>query len=508
MKDNLIHCVKDIENEYSDTTDNKSDSIDEERYECKQSSKNKINNKSSINNKLADAFSENLREDMTDKAIVRFIFINSFFCILGKVLMTVNDSITISFLGHLKGAKLSPFFIASLIQNIWFKGIGYGFSTTSNMLASRAFGAGNFHEQGLCINRGKIILFIFSILCFIFSYFGKEFFLLLFSHDNIDLVCSFLIHNSISIFFQFQTTMQLTYLTSHNNFVYPAILDSISTLTLYLVFKIGFSVFSNEIISSDENTFIITAWCLNLTSFLSYLYYTVFIYYYNPSPESVVNLNRDSFKLGEFIYLSLHFIYFFVSHFLGGEQLNILINNYYGKQTTNYIAFTISQKVYFILHKFTIGFSFFIMSTTGSLITKKYYTLLKRITKIFYMFSYAVIIILVIFVELFANTIANFYTDKTYILAYVPRYMRIIVLITIPFHLENSLQSILTGYNKQMFPAYFSIIVTVTGGLGFGFLFIYGFDMGVKGVFLTMFILEILFSLVNLIFYLRIEKNS
>jgi Na+-driven multidrug efflux pump len=460
-------------------------------------------------NKLLNKFSEKIRLDMTNLEIIKFIFLNTFFCIVSKILVSINDSLTVSFLGHLKGYQLTPFFIANLIQNIGFKGIGFGFTTTSGMLASRYFGQRSLYEVGQTINRGKIILFFFSIICLIISIFGKPFFSLLFPDVNNDLVITYLIHSSLSLFFVFQTTMQLTYLNSHNNFIYSALIDTLTTLTQFIIFKIIFTFYREEIESSSENTYIITAWCLNLTYFLSYVYYTFFIHFYKPSPETNLKFNRDSFRIGNFLYLSLHFIFFFVSHFLGGEQLNILINNYYGKKTVYFDTFTISQKVYFLLQKITMGFSFFIMNLTGSLVTKgeKFKILLKKITKIFLLISFGVIVLSIGLMEILANQISYFFTDKQEILEYLPGYIRIISLIAIPYHLEVMLQAILTGHNKQKYPAFFSIIVTVLGGLGFGFLFIYGMDLGVNGIFYTMFILEILFSIVNFICVLKINSG-
>lgn len=461
-------------------------------------------------NKLFSKFSKKLRLDMTNFEIIKFIFLNTFFCIISKILVSINDSITVSFLGHLKGYQLTPFFIANLIQNIGFKGIGFGFTTTSGMLASRDFGQHNFYEVGQTINRGKIILLFFSIICLIISIFGKPFFSIIFPDIDNDLVVTYLIHSSLSLFFIFQTTMHLTYLNSQNNFIYSAILDSMTTLTQFVIFKIIFTFFRENVEKSTENTYVITAWCLNLTYFLSYLYYSLFMNFYKPSPETNVKFSRDSFRLGNFMYLSLHFIFFFVSHFLGGEQLNILINNYYGKTTLYFDSFTISQKVYFFLQKITMGFSFFIMNITGSLVMKgkNFKFLLKRITNIFLIISFWVIISSICLMEIFASQISYYFTDKQDLLEYLPEYIRIISLIAIPYHFEVMLQAILTGYNEQKYPAYFSIIVTVFGGLGFGFLFIYGMNLGVKGIFYSMFILEVLFSLVNFICIIKIYRKK
>jgi Na+-driven multidrug efflux pump len=458
-------------------------------------------------NKLQKSFFKNLREDMTNFDIIKFLLVNSFFSILCKVLITVNDSITTSFLGHLEGYKLSPYFIASLIQNIGFKGIGYGFTTTANMLASRYFGQGNMPKLGLVINQGKFVVFVFSLICVLISVFGKSFFALLFPDVNIDLVYVFLLHNSLSIVIMFQTAMQLTYLNSQNNFIFPAILDTLSTVCQYIIFKIVFSLNTEKILSSDEYTFITTAWCLNLFYFLQYILYSLFIYFYKPSPQSNIPFDSSALKVKHFLYQSIYFLFFFMSHFLGGEQLNILVNNFYGKKNSYFDAFTISQKIYFILQKFSMGFSFLILSVTGNLVMRGFYTLLNRITKIFFLVSFSIIFLSVTAVEASADILSEFYTNKSDLLDMIPSYMRLISIIIIPYHLENSLQAILTGHKKQKIPSYFSIGITVVGGLGFGFLFIFGFNMGIDGVFITMAILEILLSIVNIIFLVRLKIN-
>lgn len=191
---------------------------------------------------------------------------------------------------------------------------------------------------------------------------------------------------------------------------------------------------------------------------------------------------------------------------MGGEQLNILINNYYGKKSNFFDAFSISQKIYFILQKVSMGFTIFILNITGSLVMKQSYSLLKRITKIYFYFSFLVIIFTIGGVEIFANSIANIYTNKQDIIEYIPGYIRIISLVIIPYHFENTYQSILSGHNQQKFASYFSLLVTIVGGLGAGYIFIFICDLGVYGVYITMFILEILFSIVNLIFTIRIKK--
>jgi Na+-driven multidrug efflux pump len=461
-------------------------------------------------NKLSEEFESKVKEDMTNFQLIKLIVMNSIFCICAKVLININDSITISFLGHLARDRLTPYFIASLIQNIGFKGIGYGFTSTSNMLAARHFGSGNLKEVGQVINRGKIICACFALIALIICLVGKGFFTLIFGDTYIDLIMLYLQHNWLSIFFNFQVTMQLLYLNAQNNYMFPAIIDSITTVTLFIVFKIFFSVYHDDIVSSDRTTFIITAWCLNLVSILQYLYYTLFIYIYKPSPGSNIWYNRESFaRLGEYLHYSLHFVCFFLSHFLGGEQLNILLNAYLkdGSKYFTFDAYSTAQKVYFILQKITMGFSFVVINITGSLVSKGYFSLHKKFVKIYFIFSFSVIIIAIICVEGFANLIATIYTDKTDLLEYIPGYMRLISLIIIPYHFENSLQAIFSGYKKQKIPAYICISVTIIGGMGIGALTIFVFEWGVYGVIITTLIIEIILSVVNFIFVTKYTKE-
>jgi Na+-driven multidrug efflux pump len=75
----------------------------------------------------------------------------------------------------------------------------------------------------------------------------------------------------------------------------------------------------------------------------------------------------------------------------------------------------------------------------------------------------------------------------------------------IPYHLETSLQSIISGYQKQKLLAYLTLIVVLGGGFLIGYLLIFVVKMEIYGIFMTTFILELILTILSFYFYKKLN---
>jgi Na+-driven multidrug efflux pump len=474
----------------------------------KSSSKDKgkfNNNENNNNNKLIDNFEKSIHNDMNPKEVLRLLITNSSLAVYSKIVVKSFDIITLSFVGFLKGNFLQPYYIAGFIQNVIFKGIGYGLTRTANMYASRYFGERRFMDIGITYNHGRICTFLFFLITLLFSIFGGPLISLIFSNVDDSLITTYLIHNSPSIFLNFQVVLFVSYLNAQNHYIAPPIFETLTAITQYIIFLIMFNIYDVKDMDVSGNL-ILTAWCLNITTLLQFLYYLAFILIYKPSPESNICLSLKSFKgIGTYLYHSIDFVFFFLTHFLGNEQSSLFINWYYTSSTKEFNAYNSAMELFYLIQMISLGFSFVIASFTGNLVTKGYRKLLKIFTRFYFIYSYAIIIIAVIILESFADLITPFLTDKEELIQLIPGYIRIVLICAIPYHIELSLQSIVSGYKKQKVLAYLSIAVIIVCGFLTGYIFVFAMDLAIYGVLISKFISEVVLTALSLYFYIKIK---
>jgi len=457
---------------------------------------------------LMDNFLNTFSEDMSDKDLLFIILKNSFLAIWGKIMISLADTITASFLGHLKGDELYPYFMGCLIQNIGFRGIGYGLLGPVSILCSQAFGSKKMNKFGGYINKGRIVAIVFSVICIIFCFVCKPIISVMMGDKDVDLIQFFLLHNLPSMILNFQIVVQLVYFNSQNQYFYPAVLDSVSLISHFLIFLTFFNIFNDFVLESTQNTLLLTAWCINFNSLLHYLYYIIFTYYKNLSPGSNFCINKDTFKnFFGYIKIASQCVLFFLSHFVAGEILSIMLNNKNGYDKTAFNINKIVNSYYFIFNKIPLSLSFFSTTIIGNFLTNNYYGLIKISIKIMIIYSSILILIIILFTEILANYIGYIYTDKD-IVKDVILYLRISILTLIPNNFEMLFQGIITGYGKQKVASICSVLLTIGGGVMFGYIFIFSLDMNLLGVYLTTLIIECLLMLLNGILLYRIDVQD
>jgi Na+-driven multidrug efflux pump len=267
-----------------------------------------------------------------------------------------------------------------------------------------------------------------------------------------------------------------------------------------------FSIFEEEVNSSAKYAFVVTAWSLNFTNALQIVMYALVVNFYKPCQGILRWINKNDFNgLGKHFIDSIDFIAFFLSHYMAGEELMILVNLYYDKNSIEYQAYGSANKVNFLIQKIIMAFSFLALNLTGTLIKRRYLQVLNKFLKVYFIYSFFIVILAIILFEAIAYPFATILTNDEKLLELIPSYIRLIAFSLLPNHLEISLQSIITGFKKQKILAYISLITVILGGFSIGYLTIFFFNMGIYGVFLSMFIIELMIGIIAFIFFKRIE---
>jgi len=334
-----------LSNDYDVLTDQPSDDSKEEGKKTQ--------------NTLYENFNNEIHENMSNTELVHFIIKNSFFGIWCKLVVTMLESLTISKLRFNESFdEFYVYFSAALIQNIGFKCIGFGLVNAAVVLSSQYFGKKDFYSIGCVFNKARFLTIIFVFLCLIFSIFGKVFISLLLGDKYLDEIQSYLLKNMIYIFFFLFQSIQALYLNSQNQYMIPAIVDTLALITQYFLFYIAYLFFNQSSFQNTDNLNLI-AWVLNISSFLHYSYYTLYIWIKNPSPETNFLPNKDTFKgLSQYLIFSSQFIFYFLTHFLGNEILVLILNRKYQfNKEKEYLfdIFKIVQNYYFLIQKFPMG---------------------------------------------------------------------------------------------------------------------------------------------------------
>jgi Na+-driven multidrug efflux pump len=454
-------------------------------------------------NKLSDKFEKDIYETMSNVSVFKVLAVNSILAIYSKMFLDVYDIITLSYIGFLPGNNLQPYFVAGFVQNVIFRGTGYGLARTANMYASRYFGEGKYDHIGITINHGRICTTVFFLLTLLFSFFSGPIINLLFSGVDSDLVTTFLVHNSPTIFLNFQIYLLLIYLNSQNHYIAPTVIDSLTAVVQYFIFWIIFAIYKDYNLSVWM-VLVLTAWSLNLTNLFQFICYYGFIICY--SPESLLYVTKSSFKgILTYLFHSIDFIFFFLSHFLANEQLTVLIGVYYGGGAVVFNAYNSASKIYYLVQKISYGFTSVLMSLTGTLVKKGYFELLKKFTNLYFLLSYSVIVLGLVLIEVCAGIVAKFITNKQELLDYIPTFIRLLVPCVLPFHMEMSLQSIISGYGKQKGLAYSSMALIIVFGFLLGYVFMFLCDFAIYGVYITSFILEVILTGLSIYFYKKLK---
>jgi len=111
---------------------------------------------------------------MSNTDLVKFIIKICIYQIISKMIISVMDSITISFLTSTNQDKYYVYFSASLIQNIGFKTVGFGLIFPASVFGSQEFGKRNFYRIGCLFNLSRMIAFFFFIIIAIYSFSGNS----------------------------------------------------------------------------------------------------------------------------------------------------------------------------------------------------------------------------------------------------------------------------------------------------------------------------------------------
>ena len=183
----------------------------------------------------------------------------------------------------------------------------------------------------------------------------------------------------------------------------------------------------------------------------------------------------------------------------------ILVNMYYGKNTIEYQAYGTANRVNFLIQKICMGFSFVVLNMTGTLVKKGYNIVIKKLIKLYFLFSIVIVVLSIILFEIIANPFAKLLTNDEKLLELVPTYIRLILISIIPNHIEVSLQSIITGFKKQQILAIISLCTVIIGGLVIGYITIFLLDLGIYGVFVSMFIIETIIGIIAWLFFKRLD---
>jgi Na+-driven multidrug efflux pump len=136
-----------------------------------------------------------------------------------------------------------------------------------------------------------------------------------------------------------------------------------------------------------------------------------------------------------------------------------------------------------------MGFTFVVLNITGTLVKKGYSLLLRRFLYIYFLISFIVILITLIFFEVFATNISALLSNQPDLLGYTLTFIILLIPCIIPYHLETSLQSIISGHKKQKLISLLNNYCSCNLGLIYRYIFIFVCNLAIYGAFFTTFVM-------------------
>jgi len=253
-----------------------------------------------------------------------------------------------------------------------------------------------------------------------------------------------------------------------------------------------------ENISNSNSYYIRLAWIINIISFCQLLMYFLYIYVKKPFPDTISKLTRKTFSgLWKYLKISLDFLSIFFFIFLINGNLDILFyilipND--NKDITENIGFSLSQSFLNIAKSLCIGFSIVIFKIAANIQRRKFNGFLSKMTKFFFIFSFSLILISIIPIEIFSTNIANLYSFDTSIENSISEKLQIFAFLTIPFHLVVSFQGILIANKKKRIVNIFYIGISFLVYFPLVVIFVFVLGLKIKGLFISSLITQILLA--------------
>lgn len=196
-----------------------------------------------------------IKEHMTDFELIMLVFKNSFFILWSKFILAFMENLIVIFIGKNDTNTKGIFVISTAIQSFLFDGIGYGIAFASYVLNLKYYMKNNHSAIGQTSNQSVILILVFCCFAFFIPLFCSDSFKIVFSvgTNYIEAVKTLIINGHSMIISQMLVCTFSFYLYSQNNFLFPALFDSLSCGLLLLVFKFFLNSNLIETISDNHN---------------------------------------------------------------------------------------------------------------------------------------------------------------------------------------------------------------------------------------------------------------
>jgi MATE family multidrug resistance protein len=393
---------------------------------------------------------------------------------VGYLFMFLNAFITMTYAGHFNDSVIfAGISLATMFVNISFFSLIFGMSSAVDTLASQHFGAGNYSEVGLVLQRSCLVSLVISIPLLLSWFYSRSIFIFFgVSEDIADVVEKFLlvrIYSTPIDIFDVSYERYLSALGVVNPSLYANISHDIGLIFLNYIFIYVF-----------EFGYVALAWSDVISALFTCLTMVLCSYYHPSVQKTLQHPHSDAFtKWHEFASLGMPATLMLCSEWWAYEILLVFAAELGSAEVASQtIIFQGAQLAYAV----PLGISEATMSLVGNFLGADKSDVAIRIGKVAISFDLVCQAVIMIIIYNYGCYFFNFYTNDPHILHICYSLVPFLSFFTVLDGLVAVGSGILSGTGKQYLGAVTCLFSFYMIGLPMAMYLCYCTSFGVRGL--------------------------
>ena len=451
-------------------------------------------------NKL-NMFSNNMTFNFLQ--IISIILTNAIPSAFALFFIFIGETMNIIIISTYKdGSMLNALGIGTLYINSTGYLMGIGLLGGLDTLCSHSFGAGQFKLVGIYTNISRVVAICFYILiCLPLAFFSKSILLSIGQNEVTSQYSSVYVKSMLpAIFFALQFYSSQRYLQSVN-ILMPGMIITLVTSVLHLFWSWFFIIYVDfEIYGAGLS--------LSITQFLNLLCISLYIYFYNPNPDTHLEFTCSGISLKrilDFLKLGVPAAILFAANWLGVEVLTLLSSYLnYESLVANVCLLNLTTLIFMI----PMGISYALTLLIGQAIGASNVKTARYLSVMGVLIGLMFIGVTNFFIYNFRESIPYLYTDNPLIAAKIIDLIEIYLYFGLIDTLQIILNGIIKGLGKQKMTSIIVLIVLYPVNIPMAYMFGFVINYGLIGLWYSQLTAIILLAISYMIILLCLDWDD
>jgi len=397
--------------------------------------------------------------------------------VLSLFFIFIAETINIIYISSFKSGELvNALGIGTLYINTTGYLMGVGLLGGLDTLCSHSFGAGQFKLVGIYTNISRVVsIAFFVVICLPFAFFSENILLSIGQTPLVtELASKYVLSMIPAIFFALQFYSSQRYLQSVN-ILLPGMFITIATSVLHLFWAWLFMIYLDLRVYG-------AGIALCITQFLNLLLISLYIYFYNPNPDTYIKLSSSEISLKrilDFLKLGVPAAILFAANWLGVEVMTLLSSYMnYESLVANVCLLNLTTLIFMI----PMGISYALTLLIGQAIGASNTTAAKYLSVIGVGIGLLFIGIANFFIYVYREYIPYLYTDDKKIADLIIELIEIYLYFGFIDTLQIIFNGIIKGLGKQKMTSIIVLIVLYPVNIPMAYMFGFVINYGLIGL--------------------------